>query len=57
MFVAMLRLTVRVTFPAVWVFRVVVWANVNGYLDSLSFEGLANRDANDVGAAGKGGKP
>lgn len=51
----MLRLTVRVTFPPVWVVWVAVFADANSYLDSLSFEGLAgeNHAANDVGAAGK----
>ena len=51
----MLRLTVRVAFPPVWLFWVAICANANGYLDSLSFEGLAgeNHTANDVGAVGK----
>lgn len=55
LFSTVLRLTVRVTFPPVWVFGVAVCANANGYLDSLSFEGLAgeNHTANDVGALGK----
>lgn len=56
-FSTMLRHTVRGTFPPVWEVWVAICASANGYLESLSSEGLAgeNHAANDVGAGGKRG--